>query len=71
MAKCEFCGAEGEWPNICLNTRDIEDTAVLFSGTEKGAHCLAALRDTGLGEIGYERVVEFIRVVGPAVIGTG
>lgn len=25
MSKCHYCGREGNWPKICMSTRDMED----------------------------------------------
>lgn len=43
MRKCHFCDRDGDWPKICMSTRDME---------EKGydAICDAKLLELGGGE---------------------
>ena len=52
MAKCHWCAREGVWPDICMNTRDMEDNAI--GGRDECFEVLAA--NPGLGEKGIRYV---------------
>lgn len=54
--KCRFCGADGSWPAICKNTRDLEESAVESAGTPRGERCYATLKSLGGGESGMASV---------------
>lgn len=49
MRKCKWCGKEGEWPDVCMSTRDMEDKP-------HDAICTRALLDTGGGEYTVNRI---------------
>lgn len=51
MRCCRWCGKEGDWPMICMNTRDMSDRAI--DGDET---CFENLAKIGWGESG-ERYV--------------
>lgn len=55
--KCHFCGAEGDWPLICMNTRDMEDNAIYgWNGEERSERCYRTLIAGDLGEKGARYV---------------
>lgn len=43
MKTCRWCGKEGDWPEVCMSTRDMEDKA-------HDPVCDAALMNCGGGE---------------------
>lgn len=43
MRKCRWCAREGDWPTICMSTRDMEDRSY-------DAICDATLLSIGGGE---------------------
>lgn len=43
MTVCRYCSRKGEWPSICMNTRDMEDRV-------SDALCHSALMRVGGGE---------------------
>lgn len=51
MQRCRWCGKEGDWPTICMNTRDMTDRAI-----EGDETCFESLAKMGWGESG-ERYV--------------
>lgn len=51
MSICRWCGREGDWPNICMNSRDMTDSAI--SGDET---CFKKLAEIGWGEAGESYV---------------
>ena len=48
---CRFCGHPGNWPVVCLNTRDMTQRAI--GGNDR---CYDALREAGGGECGMNYV---------------
>lgn len=48
MAQCRWCGREGDWPSVCLSTRDMEEKPT-------DPICDAALLRIGGGERSVNR----------------
>lgn len=51
MGKCRWCEREGQWPLICMSSRDMEDCAC-----EGNDQCWQALVEIGGGEKGLAYV---------------
>jgi hypothetical protein len=56
MRTCRWCGRSGDWPRICMSTRDMEakaydpicdDTLLRLGGGERVENQLRALRTHG------------------------
>lgn len=43
MRTCRWCGKRGDWPDVCMSTRDMEDKP-------HDHRCRQALMDCGGGE---------------------
>ena len=56
MQTCRWCGKEGDWPAVCMSTRDMED--------KSDPICRDALMRSGGGEYAVNRVESFNQKIG-------